>query len=145
MFKLVNAIASQKDGESTVTLKYKNKEFTGFANLHPDDEWSDFFGCEIAEIRAKIYAAKWELQNRRQELKNCQNFIKAVECYADFNPESPTARAMYRQLNQRKKAVAIAKERVASLQASIPIMIKNRELFQTKVAMVKKKRESGQI
>lgn len=144
MFNFIGSETYKERGISLVDLEYQHKLFTGKARKHPDDEWSEFFGCEIAEIRARIKAAKYELNKKKREYKCYENFVKSLECYKNFDPESPTAKVVYRQLNQRKKELYIAKSRVKTLKESIPIMIKNRELFQQKVANVKAKRESGQ-
>ena len=144
MFEFVSSETYKKSGVSIVVLKYKNMRFTGKAYKHPNDDWSEFFGCELAEIRAKIKAAKWEYNRKKEEYKNYENFVKSLECYKNFDPESPTAKVIYRQLNQRKKELYIAKSRINTLKNSIPMMIKNRELFQQKIAMIKEKRKSGQ-
>ena len=78
MFKFLHSNADKEMGISTVTIEYKNERFTGLASKHPDDEWSEFFGCEIAEVRAKIKAAKWEFRNKKKEYKNYENFVKSL-------------------------------------------------------------------
>ena len=97
----------KKSGISIVTLKYLGEKFVGFAKVHPDDKdnASEFTGCTYAETRAYIKALKHERNKLKEEAEICRKFIKACSCYKNWDPESPTAKAAYRQLNRRIKKV----------------------------------------
>ena len=89
--------------ESFVLVKLNNREiFSGRATCHPDDFCSKYSGCRIAELRAERKALKSLLNDKREELQKLENFVKAVECYKEFDKESKTARCVYRQLNRYK-------------------------------------------
>lgn len=108
--KLVNAqyhLWSDDDGISYATVKHLNKLFTGLAHLHPKDKdrESQFAGCDIAEQRAQIKALKYELKLKKEKCDECRNFVKACECYKNWDKESPSAKVVYRQLNRRIKEV----------------------------------------
>lgn len=62
--------SSYIDGCSTVILEYDNQTFVGYANLHPDDidRASEFTGCEIAELRARVKIIKYIISKERQRL-----------------------------------------------------------------------------
>ena len=97
----------EKSGISIVSLKHLGEKFTGFAKVHPDDatKASHFAGCTYAESRAYIKAIKYERKKAKEEAEICRKFIKACSCYKNWDPESPTAKAAYRQLNRRIKKV----------------------------------------
>ena len=97
----------KKSGISIVTLKHLGEKFTGFSKVHPDDKdrASQFAGCTYAESRAYIKAMKYERRKAKEEAEICRKFIKACSCYKNWDPESSTAKAAYRQLNRRIKKV----------------------------------------
>ena len=127
----------KETGFSAATVDYKGEIFFGSAHCHPDDEWSEFFGCSLAETRATIEAAKYELELCREDYKNCKNFVSAVTGYKNFDPSSPSAKAMYRQLNRKKQAVERAKQRVKLLKKSIVVQQENREKFKKVIDKIK--------
>lgn len=91
--------------KSVAFVSHRGKYFTGVAWCHPDDNWSEFTGCRIAETRAQIKALKEEHRIAKEKCEECRKFVVAVQQYKNFNPEDPSARAMFRQLNRRIKAV----------------------------------------
>ena len=66
---------SERYGTATCTLFYKNYEFTGVANCHPDDKdmMSKLTGQTIAEYRATLKYLRFirdcELQPQLKSLK----------------------------------------------------------------------------
>lgn len=137
MTKFLDSSTDKKTGESTVTVEYKGRVFYGTAYCHPDDSWSEFFGCSLAETRAMIKAARYELKLREEEYRICKNFIKSISCYKTFDSNSPTAKAMYRQLNMKKKAVTKAKKTVKMLKETVVIQMTNREKFKKVIEKIK--------
>ena len=105
--KFLNGSFYRVSGFSIVTLQHLGEKFTGFAKVHPDDEntATEFTGCTYAESRAYIKAIKYERNKAKEEAEICRKFIKACEGYKNWDPESPSARAAYRQLNRRIKKV----------------------------------------
>ncbi len=91
--------------KSAVTVSHKGKKFVGLAWCHPDDAWSELTGCRIAETRAQISALKYEHKLKKEKCEECRKFVVAVQQYKNFNPEDPSAKAMFRQLNRRIKEV----------------------------------------
>lgn len=92
---------------SSVKVKHLGEVFTGLAFCHPDDidKASEFAGCAYAEARAQIKALKYERKIMLQDAESCRKFIKACECYKNWDKESATAKAAYRQLNRKIKKV----------------------------------------
>lgn len=95
-----------EDRESFALVKLNSGEtFHGKAKCHPDDFCSKYSGCKIAEMRAVRKAYKFLLKQEKEELYRLENFVKAVECYKQFDKKSKTARCVYRQLNRHKRKV----------------------------------------
>lgn len=105
--KFIDSSYNSETGESKVIMQHLGVKFIGTANIHPDD-WenaSSYEGCFIAEQRAMILALKYERYLVKRKADEAIDFMKACGCYKNFDKESPTAKAMYRQLNRRIKKV----------------------------------------
>jgi hypothetical protein len=105
--KFISSEYDPKLGVSHVIMQHLGKKFFGNADLHPDDieNASEFAGCALAEMRATVAALKYERKLAKQKSDEAWDFIKACESYAKFDPESDTAKVIYRQLNRRIKRV----------------------------------------
>ena len=101
--KFIASNYDKETGISTVVIEHMNTTFEGIAKLHPEDEnvASEIVGGTYAEIRATIKALKYERKVEKEKCEECRRFLKACECYKDFDKESPTASTLYRQLNKR--------------------------------------------
>lgn len=92
----------QETGYSWISLedtKYGGCCGFGSAHCHPDDDFSYYFGCELAEIRAEIDVLKGRKSLLKEDIKTIRNFIKAMSCDKRFDNDSSTAKAMWRQWN----------------------------------------------
>lgn len=93
---------SERYGTATCTLFYKNYEFTGVANCHPDDQdmMSKLTGQTIAEYRATLQYLRFirdcELQ---PQLKSLKQLYYSMNHSKYFNPKSYEAKMLYRQIN----------------------------------------------
>ena len=93
---------SERYGTATCTLFYKNYEFTGVANCHPDDQdmMSKLTGQTIAEYRATLKYLRFirdcELQ---PQLKSLKQLYYSMNHSKYFNPKSYEAKMLYRQIN----------------------------------------------
>ena len=94
---------SERYGTATCTLFYKNYEFTGVANCHPDDKdmMSKLTGQTIAEYRATLKYLRFirdcELQ---PQLKSLKQLYYSMNHSKYFNPKSYEVKMLYRQINQ---------------------------------------------
>lgn len=130
-----------KDGKADVWVKHLEKIFLGRAFAHPEEENpSEFVGCEIAERRAVIEALKYERKIAKEELKKYQNFVKACECYKDWNKEDPSAKVVYRQLNRKIKRINDLTEEIKNCEDLLKRYIVTREVL--KKRLKEKKEES---
>jgi hypothetical protein len=93
---------SERYGTATCTLFYKNYEFTGIANCHPDDQdmMSKLTGQTIAEYRATLQYLRFirdcELQ---PQLKALKQLYYSINHSKHFDPKSYEAKMLYRQIN----------------------------------------------
>ena len=94
---------SERYSTATCTLFYKNYEFTGIANCHPDDKdmMSKLTGQTIAEYRATLKYLRFirdcELQ---PQLKSLKQLYYSMNYSKYFNPKSYEVKMLYRQINQ---------------------------------------------
>lgn len=131
--KFINSETNKDYGFSAVVVENKGYTYWGTARLHPDDEWSEFFGCRLAEMRAKISALKDEHREAKARCEECRKFVEAVKQYKNFDSESPTAKAMFRQLNRRIIAVNRIAEEIAALELEIIVNIKTQDEIKTRL------------
>ena len=105
--KFISSSYNPKTGKSEVVMQHLGIKFKGSAQLHPEDKENEsrFAGCYLAEVRAKILALKYERYMAKKKSDDAIDFIKSCENYANFDKDSPTAKAMYRQINRRIKRV----------------------------------------
>ena len=104
---LIDSHYDETTGISTVGIEYKGKRYNAYSTLAEEDKQfaSNLTGCRYAYEKAVIKALKAE---RLEALKKCEEirkFVKALQNYKNFDSESPTAKAVYRQLNRRIKEV----------------------------------------
>lgn len=126
--KFIESHYNRENGSSTVIIQHLGKKFVGDAKFNPEDETgaSEFAGCTYAETRATIKALKYELNIAKNKLREAQDFVKSCECYKDFDPNSPSAKVFYRQLNRRIKRVEDLKNEIKTMQLSLKASIKAR-------------------
>ena len=93
---------NERYSTATCTLFYKNYEFTGVANCHPDDKdmMSKLTGQTIAEYRAPLKYLRFirdcELQ---PQLKSLKQLYYSINHSKHFNPKSYEAKMLYKQIN----------------------------------------------
>ena len=102
-------------------MQHLGIKFIGTAKLHPEDKEnaSSYEGCFIAENRAIIEALKYERELLKRKSDEAIDFIKACECYKNFDKESLTAKTMYRQINQRIKKVNDITDKINNIYKAI--------------------------
>ena len=127
----------KETGYSTVIVEHKGNEYMGQAKCHPDDEFSEFTGCRYAQERAEIKALKDELKQKKHDCDECRKYIVAVSQYAGFDKESPTAKAMFRQLNRRIKEVNKLVEIISQRQFNLQVAIRQQDSFNSKIEQMR--------
>jgi len=125
---------------ANVWVQHLGHIFNGAAHTHPQEENpSEFVGCEIAERRAVIKALKYERNLAKENLKKYQDFVKACECYKDWNKEDPSAKIVYRQLNRRIKQVNDLTEEIKNCEDLLKRYIVTREVLKKRLKEKKEK------
>ena len=128
--KFISSSYDPKTGVSHVTMQHLGVKFTGTARVHPmeHEKASEYAGCAYAETRAMIDALKYERQLAKQKADMALDFVKSCECYSKFNKDDPSAKSMYRQLNQRIKRVNDLADEINNLIRSLQTDISRREI-----------------
>lgn len=106
------------NGKTIACLKSKRgNSFWGTADIHPDDKkyQSERFGKDLALTRAELSAAEFMLAEARTKLKVIDNFLSNLSCCNNFDKESPTAKAVFRQRNMVAKELEAAIDKVKIL------------------------------
>lgn len=128
---------------TTVEVTHRGKTYTGVARVHPDDEEhvSEYTGGFIAETRAMIAALKEERKALKEECEACRKFVRACSSYKNFNKESPTAKAVFRQLNRKIKRVNELTDEINGLYKSIDKGLWTRNLILNSIEAKKDKKD----
>lgn len=135
--KFLTSITKPEKGISKVFIEHMGRTFVGYAKKHPEDNWSEFTGCRYAEERAEIKALKAELKKKKHDCDECKKFVTAVSQYAEFDPKSPTARAMFRQLNRRIKAVNDIISLINEKEFNLRVAIRQQDGFNNRINQMK--------
>ena len=126
--KFISSEYNEKTGISIVEMKHLGYAFIGTAKVHPDEVApSKYTGCRYAEMRATIKALKYERELLKNKSDMAIDFMKSCESYAKFDPNSQTAKLMYRQINRRIKAVNEITDEINSLMWELEGDIKSRD------------------
>lgn len=140
--KFISADYNKENGHSTVIMQHLGRKFIGEARLNPAEaeKGSEYTGCKYAEIRATIRALKYERQIAKEAADQAIDFVKSCNCYAKFDSESETAKAVYRQLNQRIKRVNDLTDEINNLYKELNDSIFHREIMLNAIAKNKAKK-----
>ena len=130
--KFFNSITDKRTGESKVWVHHGDLVFKGTSYCQDGDEWSEFTGCQFAELKATRKAFKFELKQAKLKYKELEKFVKAIEQYKNFNKEDGTAKAMYRQLNRKKKEIERIKKDLNDVNQIIVARVRSLKALQEK-------------
>ena len=131
--KFADSWTCQEDGTSEVWIEHRKDLYHGYAKCHPNDEWSEFTGCRLAEMRAKLKAYKAEYFIAKQNYEECRKFVNAIKQYKKFNAEDGSAKAMFRQLNRRAIEVNELNKKIAALELEIRASIRFQNEINAKI------------
>ena len=127
---------SEQYGTASCTLFYKQYEFTGVANCHPDDQdmMSKLTGQIIAEMRATIkylqFIRDCEL---RPQLKSLYQLYHSMNHSKYFDPKSYEAKMLYRQISMLKEDLTNVKIEIANIKRSLREYINQKEKDHQKI------------
>ena len=143
--KFIKSCYDPDTGLSFVIMQHLGKKFVGEARLHPEDNEnaSRYAGCEYAEIRAAIKALKYERKIAKNKADQALDFYKSCIGYANFDPESNTAKVIKRQLNQRIKKVNDITDNINELMEELDKKIHRRAIVTN--ALKRKKNMSKEV
>lgn len=143
--KFISSTYDPETGTSTVVMQHLGEKFKGEAKIHPEevDKKSEFAGCSYAETRATIKGLKYERKLAKEKADEAIDFVKSCEGYANFDKEDPSAKVMYRQLNQRIKRVNDLADEINDLYKTLEISIRRRDLILKAIDTKKSKEENN--
>jgi len=130
-------------GESWVTVALNHQFYAGRSRISEEDKdkISKYAGCRFAEMKAEINALRDLRRKEKEKCDECKKFVKALECYKNFDKESKTARCVYRQLNRRIRNVNYLTELINRKREDFLIAINQRDIV-VKAIDRKKAKES---
>jgi antitoxin component HigA of HigAB toxin-antitoxin module len=144
--KLIKSRYWETSGLSECIVIHKGKDYYGWAFLHPEDKeanlGSKYTGCRYAEIRAEIKALKDEYKIEKKACDECRKFVKACIQYKNFDKESPTAKAIFTQLNKRIKRVNKIVDKINQKIQDLDTAIKQKEIVSNALARKKSKKDN---
>lgn len=135
---------SERYSTATCTLFYKNYEFTGIANCHPDDQdmMSKLTGQTIAEYRATLQYLRFirdcELQ---PQLKALKQLYYSMNHSKYFNPKSYEAKMLYRQINILQEDLKENKYLIDFTKKELEVYLKTKERDHQQLRDFLKKKE----
>ena len=126
-------IDSDFDAETLVSyarIEMNGVEYTATTKVCKDDmdKISKYCGCRFAEHKAELKALKAELRKEKAKCEEVRKFVRAVSCYKNFDPESPAAKAVFRQLNIRIKKVNELIDYINDKQREYATMVGQRDI-----------------
>ena len=142
---LISSYFNEETGKSIVEVKHKKRIYYGTARLHPEDvdKASKYAGCRFAEIRAEIQALKVEYRKEKATCEEIRKFVKACAQYRNFDEISPTAKAIYRQLNRRIKKVNNLADLINQKLQDLETAIKQKEIVSNALERKLKQKNRG--
>lgn len=126
---------AQKYAQYTRVLIRDNdgESYYGFAKCNPEDNYSDFFGYELAENRAYIKLLKAHIKEERKRYKVIEDFVKALRCYKEFNSENDLEKKIFRQLKIQKRKLISLKEELHQAEWCEKVNLKSRMKVERKL------------
>ena len=141
--KFIESGYNPTTGVSYVVMQHLGKKFEGYAKLNPSEpEGSSYAGCYYAELRATIKALKYERALAKQKSDMALDFVKSIEGYSKFNKEDPSAKAVYRQLNQRIKKVNDLADQINAIYEELDSAIRRRDIVTKAIDRKKSKMDN---
>lgn len=90
-------------------------KFFATAELHPEDNFSNFLGCEIAESKAVRKYMKKKISYLKERLNEIENFEKMLLCCKAYNPKGFEARRLRRRKYELRDEIKVWERRYNSL------------------------------
>ena len=142
IMKFITSDYDEVSGLSEVVMQHFGIKFKGYAQVHPEEKKpSKYAGCRFAELRATIDALKYERTLLKNKSDMALDFVKSLECYADFDKESPTAKCIYRQLNKRISKVNEVTDEINEALEELETTIRQREMVTNAIDRKKDKKD----
>lgn len=126
----------EQKGIASCTLKYKNMEFKGIAQCHPEDIdfKSEITGLLIAEIRASIMVLQFYKNNELQTALNALNQLYySMNRSKHFNKKDYAVRMLIRQIKQKEADIKTIKTLIEKRKTDMYQFINDKEELYNKL------------
>jgi hypothetical protein len=148
-YKLEKVDFDKETGISYVLIKTPIGNFDGYCKLHEEDRdiISNFFGCKIAETRARVKYLKALIQKQKIKVETLENLVNNIEKINGYEKDCAEARFVRKnyfieleKYNRMKETVTDVNDLVHHL-----ILEYREQLFELEkqVAGIRKKREEN--
>lgn len=109
-----------KEGYTKVTKAFKNGAiYTAESKVHPEDMKAHYnsqqFGRDLADLRIQKQKLRDELNEKIAYRKHIQTFVNHLLNYKTYDPKTPEAKVVFRQLNMADKEIKQIKQDLALL------------------------------
>lgn len=134
--KLIYSNYDRETGLSTVTIRNKYGEFTGYAKLHEEDQniESSFAGCRCAEIKALIKSTRAQIKEINIQIKILEDFEKELKHMKDYDPYSMETRRLRRKIYELKDKKAKLYAIISSAESMVKASSDSRLAFLKRVS-----------
>lgn len=135
----MNTIAFSYESNENVAsciINYKNMEFVGIAQCHPDDLdfASERTGCVIAESRARIQMLRYIRDGEiKPVLKSYKHLMNCMKSSKYFNPASYEAKMIRNQIKLLETELKEIKEHITNETEGLKYYISEKDKFYQKI------------
>ena len=133
--KLLSAKADKDSGVSIVRIGTDMGEFEGIAECCLEDypNFSNYFGCSIAEIRAMQKYAKAKVKDIRAQLKSLRDFYKTMEGTRTWDPNAFYVKKLLEHSERLNKELIEWKNKVELAEKGIKVRTKEHDIIVSKI------------
>lgn len=134
-YTLISAKADKDSGISIVRIGTDMGHFEGIAECMIEDlpQFSNYFGCRLAELRANEKYAKAKVKHYRARLEALESFEKTMRGTRNWNERDFYVKQLHGHINKTTIMVNCWKRIVATRQNQIKTAIQERDELITKL------------
>ena len=128
--KIKTIYSETKDNVSIAKVQTKDGIFVGKAKCHPDDDFSNFLGCQIAELRAgqkAMHVRSVKLKEKIKILNSLCNMLCKEDLYR-----------INKIIKETKKEIDFLESRIEITNSIITNMLNKREKFKEMITNKRK-------
>lgn len=127
--KTINSDYNSATGRSEVTVSTDLGLFTGYAYLHPDDEYikSNYAGCRYAEMRAGIKYMKEKVKITKYQLQPLKRIYNDLSQKKYYNKNNNGFKMLEKEIYKLEDDIETYKNNIKTLTERLQKAINSRE------------------